>query len=181
VTDIKSFASCKLWLEMINKTLINSFSFVNDRKLDLNNKKLLLILVGCKNDYLNQIENRVQVTSKEATKFAKENGFSLFFETSSRDRHNIKKLSEHINMELISNYINYLRFNKEIFDDIAINSFPSTRYSVIKDSMSLNALTTLDEVHFNCSKEILNLHNVLINISNSKRKNLQSKSFFDFL
>jgi mitochondrial fission protein ELM1 len=166
---------------MINKNLINSFTFVNDRKLDLNNKKLLLILVGCKNDYLNQIENRVQVTSKEATKFAKENGFSLFFETSSRDRYNIKTLLEHINMELISNYVNYLKFNKEIFDDIAINSFPSTRYSVIKGSMSLNALTTQDQVYFNCSKEKLNVHNLLINISNSKRKNLQTKSFFDFL
>jgi len=179
VTDINSFMSCKLWIEKINKSLENNFTFVNDRKLDLNNKKLLMILVGCKNDFVSRIEKKIQVTQNEAIKFAKENDFSLFLETSARDRSSITHLTYCICMELISNYINYLKYSKEIFDLISINSFPSTRFSVLKDSMSLDAITSLTQVHFNCTKEKLNLHNILINFINSKRKNLLTKSFFD--
>ncbi len=170
---------CKFWLENINKNLENSFTVINNQKLHVNNSKLLLILVGCKNDYVSKIEKKVEVSWKEATKFARENGFCFFFETSARDRTNINHLTYHICMELIANYINYLKCSKEIFDLIAINSFPNS-FSVLKDSMSIDALTTTTQVHFNCAKEKLNLHNILINFINSKRKNLQTKNVFDF-
>ena len=172
MTDLSSFTNCQYWLDEINNRLLNHYSTVDAN----NNKKLLTILVGCKSDLATQ----KKIPHKMAYKYARTNGYALFYETSSKDASNQNDLWSNLCMELISNYINYLKYQKYLFDLISLDSSPCTQLSVLKDSMCIDALTTITQVHFRCAKENLNIQQILTNVANSKRKNLQTKRFFDF-
>lgn len=146
----------------------------------LENKKrcshLIMVLVGCKND----LEDSHQtVPTKKAREFAKKNGFCLFFETSSKDKVNIKDLFEELSMELISNYIKYLNFQEE---QLNLVSIPCTNRSFMihQNTIPLNALSSKSDVYFNCTTEKLNCNHIILNNKNSRRKNLQTKRLLDF-
>jgi hypothetical protein len=143
------------------------------------NKDLIKILVGCKND-LNLNSTEKEVSTKKAKKFAKQNGFVLFFQTSSKDNLNIKELYEQICLELITNYVSFLNYQQSLIDFI---QSPCTETSPLTPmKKSIYALSTKTDVYFNCKTENLNFNHVILNNMNSKRKNLQSGNshFFDF-
>lgn len=164
VTSMKSFSNCQYWMDEIHKR---------------NSSQVIKILVGCKND--TGSETRPQVPAKKAREFAKKNGFLLFYETSAKDNLNIKILFDDLCMELISNYIKFLNFQQSTFDLV---STPCTSKSYMLDdnSMSIAALSSKSDVFFNCKSESLNCNHIILNSTNSKRKNLQQTklSIFDF-
>lgn len=175
--DAKSFNNCKYWNDELNKLALKNNL---NESAQSNEKHLIKILVGCKNDLTNPKESQVQVSTKTAKQFAKKNGFLLQYETSAKDNLKIKELFDELCMELISNYINFLNFQRLTFEFISPDTGSSKSYSASKNQLPLTALTTKTDVYFSVNDEILNCNHIIINNANSKRKNLQAKGFFDF-
>ena len=166
-----SFLSCKQWLNEIEE----AYSKVSRS----NSADLIKILVGCKRDMTSEMsQKQPPVPTKKAKKFAKQNGFVLFYETSAKNKLNLKELCEEICLELIANYLEFLNYQQSLIDffyrPFTFNSFmlPASVY----------ALSTKSDVCFNCKSESLNCNHIILNNLNSKRKNLQTESYnlFDF-
>jgi small GTP-binding protein len=189
VNDMQSFLNCQQWLDEINKTY---FSSAPDKT---NQNKLIKILVGCKDDnssssinsdQSNQNQSQQKVSSKKAKDFAKKNGFILFYETSSKDNLKIKELFDELCLELIANYLNFLNYQRTLIDLAALpDEFKKFMLNKSKNTMPLPALTSKENVYFDCQSESLNCNHIILNNTNSKRKNLQTKGLvlsdlFDF-
>jgi small GTP-binding protein len=169
VNDPRTFVNCKSWVDEI--------SSVHARLARHNNPTALIkILVGCKTDLSS--ENQRAVSSKKAKKFAKQNGFVLFHETSGKANLNVKELFDEMCLELIGNYLRFLNYQQSLIDFFYR---PCTDKSILAP-VSVHAITTKSDVCYNCEAESLNCNHIILNNLNAKRKNLQTEGYnlFDF-
>jgi small GTP-binding protein len=172
VNKMESFLSCQQWLDEINTTYFSN----SDQKTNQN--KLIKILVGCKDDLntSHSDSHQPKVPSKKAKDFAKKNGFILFYETSAKSNLKIKELFDELCLELISNYLNFLNYQRTLIDLATLpDEFKKFMLNKAKNTMPLPALTSKENVYFDCQSESLNCNHIILNNTNSKRKNLQTK------
>lgn len=174
VNDMNSFLNCKNWLDEI-ASVHSTLSHHNTISCSTD---LIKILVGCKSDLTGGETQKAAVSSKKARKFAKQNGFVLFFETSAKNNLNIKELFEEMCLELISNYIKFLNYQQSFIEFL---SRPCTDKSPLVPA-SVYAISSTSDVYFNCQTESQNFNHIIMNSINAKRKNLQTEgnNFFDF-
>jgi small GTP-binding protein len=172
VNDMHTFSNCKVWLDEI-VSVHSRISHTNT------STDLIKILVGCKSDLSN--ESQRAVASKKAKKFAKQNGFVLFHETSGKTGLNVRELFDEMCLELIGNYLRYLNYQQSLIDFV-YRPYTDKSFMLPGAAPSLHVISTKFDVCFNCQTESLNCNHIILNNLNSKRKNLQNESynFFDF-
>jgi small GTP-binding protein len=175
VTSWSSFLQCKSWLESIELT--------NDH-YKIKRNELIKFLVGCKDDKINIKDKQVDILKKRGKEFSHKHNFCSFIETSAKDNLNVSRLFEELSIEIVLNFRNFLVYHHQLLG--SNYSLCTAKSSMInpnttRNLMSIEAMTSFEDVYFNCETQLLNLSFIFFNqfYRNRKSQNDNFLSIFN--